>query len=228
MAPEHIEVRITVVPAVSSTEQIEPSEPGSPKRLVDQFLAYLEERKRWLGCRCQQPVDPEPETLARTCLNCLAASRWRQRVEDFYRRTYPEAVVFADTILGDRSEAEDVVSEVFADFLEGKIESRFFFRVLKFRCLDRLKRLCPMPVGAVGLDAETFGDSLGEASDMASALDRADEMQEPGEVLDSQKKYRRLRRLISRAREIAETDRKYRWIKEKDWAKPLNLRRKKG
>src|ERR1700674_3456025 len=118
MAPENIVVRLTVVPAVSSTEQVEVGQPDSPKQIADQFLSYLADSKRALKCRCSQPLDPEPESLGRTCLNCLAESRWRQRADDFYRRTYPEAVVFAEAILEDRSEAEDVVSQTFIDFLD--------------------------------------------------------------------------------------------------------------
>ena len=223
MTPEHIVVRITVVPAVDSPEQVEVGQPETPKRITDQLLAYLAESKRALNCRCQQPLDPEPESLGRTCLNCLAESRWRKRAEDFYRRTYPEAVVFAEAILNDRSEAEDVVSQTFLEFLEGRVESRFFFRVLKFRCLDRLKRLCPEAVGTFDSDDDAVTRPYVAAAELATRLDGADQGQDPVEVLISRKEYRKLNRLIARAREIAETDRKYRWIQRKEWAKPLNL-----
>jgi DNA-directed RNA polymerase specialized sigma24 family protein len=226
MAPENIVVRLTVVPAVSSTEQVEVGQPDSPKRIADQFLSYLADSKRTLKCRCSQPLDPEPESLGRTCLNCLAESRWRQRADDFYRRTYPEAVVFAEAILEDRSEAEDVVSQTFIDFLDGRVEARFFFRVLKFRCLDSFKRINPAAVSAAGMGNEDAISPLEMASELADRLDHADRGQDPIEVLISRKEYRKLRRLILRAREIAENDRKYRWIKRKEWAKPLNLGRK--
>jgi DNA-directed RNA polymerase specialized sigma24 family protein len=226
MAPENIVVRLTVVPAVSSTEQVEVGQPDSPKRIADQLLSYLAASKRTLNCRCSQPLDPEPESLGRTCLNCLAESRWRQRADDFYRRTYPEAVVFAEAILEDRSEAEDVVSQTFIDFLDGRVEARFFFRVLKFRCLDSFKRINPAAVGAAELGNEFAISPLEMASELADRLDHADRGQDPIEVLISRKEYRKLRRLILRAREIAENDRKYRWIKRKEWAKPLNLGRK--
>lgn len=226
MAPDNNAVRLTAVPAVSSKEQVEVGQPDSPQQIADQFLSYLAESKRALKCRCLQPLDPEPENLRLTCLNCLAESRWRKRADAFYRRTYAEAVMFAEAIVGDRSEAEDVVSQTFVDFLDGRVEARFFFRVLKFRCLDSLKRITPEAVGAPGLEGNFDCSPLEMAAELAAKLDRADHGQDPIEVLISRKEYRRLRRLIIRAREIAETDRKYRWIKRKEWAKPLNLGRK--
>jgi DNA-directed RNA polymerase specialized sigma24 family protein len=226
MTPEHIVVRLTVVPDVSSTEPVEAGQPETPKRITDQFLAYLADSKRALNCRCQQPLDPEPETLGRTCLNCLAESRWRQRAADFYRRTYPEAMVFAQAIMDDQFEAEEAVSETFVEFMECRTESKYFFRALKFNCLNRLGKVTHEQLDHDKLDEEFVIDCPQQATNFLAPRDLADGKQDPIEVLISRKEYRRLRRLIDRARFIATTDRKYRWIKQKEWAKPLNLNRR--
>lgn len=225
MAPHNIVVRLTVVPAVSITEQAEAGQPDSPKQIADQFLSYLAESKRALKCRCLQPLDPEPESLGRTCLNCLAESRWRQRAGDFYRRTYPEAMVFAQAIMDDRFEAEEAVSETFVELLEGRTEPKYFFRALKFNCLNRLGAVSPERFDDTERDKEFVIDCPQEATEFLAPRDLPDGKQDPIEVLISRKEYRRLRHLIERARFIATTDRKYRWIKRKDWAKPLNLER---
>ena len=227
MAPEHIVVRLTVVPEVRLKEQLDAAQPHSPKAIAEQFLSYLSLKKRWLGCRCNQPLDPEPETLGRTCLNCLAESRWRKRAEAFYTRTYPEAVVFAEAILEDLAEAEDMVAEEFIEVFEGETEPRYFFRHLKMRCRNRLKKLArqeasPSPEADELLEEQSWR----EAARIAASLDRVDQSQDPAEVLVGQRDYRRLRRLIARAKEIAANDRKYRWIKRKEWAKDLNLGQK--
>lgn len=229
MAPEHIEVRLTVVPDVQPDQQPDAAQPDSPKAIAERFLSYLALKKRWLGCRCLQPLDPEPETLGRTCLNCLAESRWRKRAEAFYAKTYPEAVVFAEAILEDYHEAEDVVSELFVEIFEGAADPRYFFRQLKFRCRNRLKRRARQaPSTSPEADAILEDQTWSEAARIAESRDRADYGQDPAEVLIGRKEYRRLRRLIARARDLAENDRKYRWIKEKKWAKPLHLRRRRA
>src|SRR5579883_1095950 len=226
MAPEHIVVRLTVVPAVSSTEQVENGQPQTPKQIADQFLSHLPALKRGLKCRCTDPNEPEPQSLDKTCLECLAESRWRKRVGEFFHRTYPEAIVFAEALLDDRFEAEEAVSETFVELLEEGTEPRFFFRALKFNCLDRMKRLSPEQFEDLEGDQEFVIECPAEAASFLAHDQLADGKQDPIEVLISRKEYRRLRRLIDRAKFIATTDRKYRWIKRKEWAKPLNLDRK--
>ena len=227
MAPEHIVVRLTVVPEVSLNEQLDAAQPHSPKAIAEQFITHLPAIKRGLKCACAEPLDAEPEKLDQTCLKCLAESRWRKKASEVYINEYADMSAFAEAVLGSREEAEDAIQDAFLAVFTGESEPRHLFRRLKFKCTDRLKKrrfesYDAWEGGADGRrvieDEEDHFEPFAEEGELGSLS--------PEEVLLASEDREQRQRLLERARKLVATRRKYRWVKRKKWAKPLQLGRR--
>jgi len=156
----------------------------------------------------------------------LARLRRRQALETFRRSHHSEVLAYAYAAFKDRDEAEDVVSQTYIEFLEGRTDEKKFLRALKMNILDRQRRQAWQRERFQAAE-ESFesressgADTEGDGAAWEPRSYRRDD-QDPLDILIALEDDRERRREVSKAMVIARGCRKYRWVREKDWAKSL-------
>ncbi len=145
--------------------------------------------------------------------------------QEFYKANHAKALVYAYAALKDREQAQDAVSATYIELLKGKTTPEFFFHALKSNILDCQRRK-KFERGVIETPKRTFNPDrpLAEDQEMGEEIDdffvddfsAQIDAQNPFEVLLRQEE-------MDEALAIATTQRKYRWIKRKNWGKQLEL-----
>lgn len=228
VAAETWEVELAAQAAVEHAADL----PGIPAgQVAQELLARLVEKKRH---RQAQNLDHweeyAPEYLRRVLVWII--HRRRRAIEAFYKANHSRALAFAEAILKNSSEAQDAVSDTCAELLKGKTTPDHFFRALKANARNRLRRLAfeleklePIekvvdPRHLPGEDRMAGGESE-EFSLEPASLGLED--RDPLEILIQHEEEDELGKQIVWAKRVAETDRRYWWIRQKKWGQKLGI-----
>ena len=128
--------------------------------------------------------------------------------------------------------AERAISQTCLELLEGRTREALFMRALKMNARDLLKvrgtererfesldtALLPQTSARAQLIAE-----LEVEADQADFASRRPDDQDPLDILIEREEQEGLDRLLAEARRKSETERAYRWILRKKWARDLEL-----
>lgn len=156
----------------------------------------------------------------------------RESLRDFFNANHSKALVFACAALKDRDAAEDVVSKTYVELLEGRTVPKYFFRALKSNILDCQRRMIREqetfeptektfdPRHAPGEDIMAGGES--DEFSLEPSSPRPED-RDPLDILIGREEAAASERELARAREIAENDRRFWWIRQKKWGKQLGI-----
>lgn len=175
-----------------------------PKEVVEDLLARLSDVRRRRELRGLNHW----EDFAPSYLERLVLRHERLRVsmiEAFFREAKSKALARAQSMLGDRQEAEDAVGEAFLKLLAGKAGPEHFYRVLWRVCMDRIRsrqsagkvlvRRWDVPVhGEEGLIQEPACAKIG-GGDPLEILIRQEEIREGIQRIKTRRKHRQTKDL---------------------------------
>lgn len=158
----------------------------------------------------------------------------RARIGEFLRAEHSTAVARAAALLGNRVDAEDVVSETFLELLEGRTSIPHFYHALKANILNRLEGLRNrakqtaalekiISPAALCVDQVAWGPE-GVDTLTLEPLSPHPEDQDPLDILIAREREEARRQRVAKAIEIARGCRKYRWVRAKNWARDLKIR----
>lgn len=109
-----------------------------------------------------------------------------ENVEQLFRSYYPKMLLIARMMLGDQDEARDLVSDVFAEMLSGRLKitsvftEGYFVVLVRNRCLNLLRRKTAQEKvkKTLLLDAAIYevGDESSMANRMELEVDRLEDM----------------------------------------------------
>lgn len=192
----------------------------------------MEERsRRWFRRLVEWP--DHAERVALDLLEWLFNdAEWKVRVEKFIKKNHGRALAFVEAMLKNQWESEDARAETYVELLERKTTTRFFFRALRANARNRLEGLATFRDRGESL--ETFLELSGAAetqrmlglaveSVFEEPLSHRFEDQDLLDILLQRRERRQNTRLSNRAKKIARSQRKYRWIRNKKWGRKLGI-----
>ncbi|MDE2039586.1 MAG: hypothetical protein KGO96_00865 [Elusimicrobia bacterium] len=204
--------------------------PGLPEKtqaqVVEELLARMRVEKAQrdaLGLNHWE--EHGPEFLARLITAGHAAQR-RADLAAFIAEHHDNALDFVLRITRDPDAAEAALGRTYVEVLEGKTPLRFFYRALKLNARDELRkrRLQHRRFESLdGLRGRRFtfsgsaeeGDLRAEVAPEDFASPHGDD-RDPLEILAEKEE-------LELAKRIAKSERRYRWIKQKNWGQCLRL-----
>lgn len=197
----------------------------SRAQVVEELLARLRQEKAERESRgLNHWHEHGPRFLARIVVGERAEHR--RAVAAFVAENHEHALEFAFHITRNWDQAERALGKTYVELLEGKTTVRFFFRALKLNARDvlRLYRIERERFDSVEyLRARQLAEAAGtegEKREMESFdfPSHHKEDRDPEEILIEREE-------LEAARKIAETDWRYRWIRQKEWGRTLDLNR---
>ena len=158
----------------------------------------------------------------------LEAAARREVLTVFYKVNHGGALAFACAALRDQDEAEDAVSQTYVELLGGKTTPGHFFRALKNNILDRQRNRGRelekfVPAGEVFEPGLAQGDEFEENEVSFEPPSTRFEDQDPLDILIAREDQEENRRLIEKAKQIAQQERKFCWIGQKQWGQELGI-----
>jgi DNA-directed RNA polymerase specialized sigma24 family protein len=198
MAPVQNAVLVAVPAATSAADLAAALRASSPEQIVDDLLAGLREQMR------------------------------HKKLADIYKETHDQLQAFLRPFFKSEQDVQEILSDVYIALLEGKSGEGHLRRAAKLKAINRQKRLAVETNLFVPHDARQLGqcsqsDSEG-GEDMAVAFDFASnhaEDRDPLDILISREEAVEHDRQLQAAKHIAKTDWRYRWLNQKQWARPL-------
>jgi len=198
----------------------------SRAQVVEELLSRMREEKTLRdACGLNHWEEHGPEFLARLVTARNAAHRGA--VGDFIAARHEEAMQFAFRITGSQDLAEKVLGQTYVELLEGRTTMPFFFRALKLNARNGLEKQANERNRFESLDSVLSWHRGGcdperetEAQEFVSP--HADD-QDPLEVLIQREEAATVQREIGEARQIAENDRRFWWIRQQKWARELEI-----
>jgi len=151
-----------------------------------------------------------------------------QALEDFRRAYHAKVLTYAYAAFKDRNEAEDVVSQTYIEFLEGRTDEKKFMRALKMNIVDRQRRQVKeseklQTIEEAFESRESSGeDGEGDEATCEPISPRLED-QDPLDILIMREDFTEKRRQTRRAKKIAQTDWRYCWIGQKNWGRELGI-----
>lgn len=104
-----------------------------------------------------------------------------ENVEQLFRSYYPKMLLVARMMLGDQDEARDLVSDVFAEMLSGKLKfssactEGYFVVLVRNRCLNLLRRKTTQEKVKKTLLLDATIDMVGDERNMANRMEREED-----------------------------------------------------
>jgi len=139
----------------------------------------------------------------------------------FYRNTHPQALRFASAYFERKEDAEDIVADAFLRVWQEKTPLHYFFRVLRFTILDRLRALYRVPADTIRLDMRLPREAANRRGGNPNEL--------PGErvpsshIGDQDTLERTIRdEDLKAAYEEVKGDARHRWVRQLKWWKELD------
>lgn len=178
----------------------------SSKQVVEDLLARLQNIRRRRDLRGLNHWDEFAPTYLQRMLVRHEALR-RRAVEEFFRTERVHALARAEAILGDRSDAEDAVSDAYIKLLTGKTGPSHFYRLLSQVCIWRKRaRRSAAKLFTQELPSEFEGEGTAYANPACAILSQGD----PLEILLHEE-------AIQEAIRDVKTKREHRDVRRLDW-----------
>ncbi|MDE2490210.1 MAG: hypothetical protein KGM24_05145 [Elusimicrobia bacterium] len=180
-----------------------------------------------LPSNCRHIAASFTPVAARSGLRVLRELEERSALEEFFRAEHKTALARAAAMLGSTADAEDVVSETFREFLEGKTDRDHFYRALKSNIADRRRRMARerrresslerhITPRMLSIEECAWGVEGVDCVAVEPSSSRADD-RDPLDVLIAREDLRTREREV----ESALRDPRWRYIKRRKWARPL-------
>ena len=151
----------------------------------------------------------------------------RAAIADFIAARHEEALQFVCRITGNQDLAEKVLGQTYVELLEGRTTIPFFFRALKLNARNALEKQCNERNRFQSLDSMPSGCRSDYEPEMESEAQEFvsphSDDQDPLAILIQREEAATVQREIYEAREIAETDRRFWWIRQQKWARDLQI-----
>lgn len=139
----------------------------------------------------------------------------------FYRNTHPKALRFASAYFERKEDAEDIVADAFLRVWQEKTPLNYFFRVLRFTILDRLRTLYRVPAETIRLDmrlpreaANRRGGNPNELPGERTASSHAGDQDYLERTIRAED--------LKSAYEEVKGDSRFRWVRQLKWWKELD------
>ena len=207
-----------------------------PKKPREQVVDDLLERLQKVKVRRELKGLNHWEEFAPAYLQKLLTrheAKRRARIEAFFRAEHATAIARAEAQLGNRVDAEDVVSETFQALLEGRTTIVYFYHALKGNILNRLegnknrsKRTTSLEKiispATLSLEQVAWGPE-GVDTLTLEPLSHHPEDHDPLDVLIAREQMEARRQRVKKARRVAQRDWRYCWIGQKKWGRELGI-----
>lgn len=153
-----------------------------------------------------------PRVVEEFLAEVLAPSRRRAELEAFIKSVHDKALATARRALERDEDAQDALAEAYVKILTGKSSPKHFFRVLRLTILDRLRA----QYREAALIAESLEASQAETEGHEAPTGPLD-TRDPLEVLIHREDLEEHHRMLA----AAKRDPRWRYIKLRTWAAPL-------
>jgi hypothetical protein len=150
----------------------------------------------------------------------------RAAIATFIAARHEEALQYAHRITANQDLAERVLGQTYVELLEGKTTLPYFFRALKLNARNAMTLLSIERRHFESLESSQMGvrrDGGDSEMDEESFTSPHAEDQDPLEILIQREEAATVQREIYEARQIAETDRRFWWIRQQKWARELKI-----
>ena len=195
-------------------------------KIVEELLAQLQKEKRRRELRGLNHWDRHaPMYLARIAKQRESARR--AAIVRFIATRHEDALQYAYRITANWDLAEQALSQTYVELLEHRTTRSYFLRALKFNARNLMDSLVIERERCQSLEAKLAvarrGEESGKKDEDPGFISPHGEDQDPLDILIAREDAKMLAEDIRRARAMAETNRKFWWIRQKKWAKELGI-----